>query len=138
MGAQLHTSYLACQGQRSCRERVKEVLNQSTCLVPVQVTGAVKEVGTTPLEKYEHQLDVISAGCITPSGMEEDYRWACRLILQACAALHRPSCCSLSFKNTLLQGCLPISGKFLHGPSANSAASTGFICMQCSSVSGRA
>ena len=45
----------------------------------VQVTGAT-DIGSTPLEKYEHQLDVISAGCITPSGMEEDYRWACRLM----------------------------------------------------------
>ena len=51
------------------------------------MTGAT-DIGSTPLEKYEHKLDVISAGCITPSGMEEDYRWACRHVLQACAVLH--------------------------------------------------
>ena len=70
--------------------------SQPACLGAVQATGA-PDPGSTPLEKYEHRLDVISAGCITPSGMEEDYRWACRRSLWACTALYRPPCCSATF-----------------------------------------
>ena len=73
------TSLPATLSWAASLQSLKELPDGPTCLVALQASGAT-DIGSTPLEKYEHRLDVISAGCITPSGMEEDYRWACHLI----------------------------------------------------------